>query len=208
MNISQRKQEAKDPYLKLVEVTENGHRPPPSGATNWPRQYNAYLRTSEATRTKYGGGVGPRGHHPPPQKAEKDPWLTRIFAGYLFAIDYRDRRGHAFMLQDQQITKRNVQGEGKQSGNCLHCHASIMPLYPRRGQQGPARCHPPRSRSRKGLELVAGMEYYQALDQLKTTTGGTVHPVSCVDCHSPENMELRVTRPGFINGIRDLAALR
>jgi nitrite reductase (cytochrome c-552) len=32
------------------------------------------------------------------------------------------------------------------------------------------------------------------------------HPVSCVDCHDPETMQLRVTRPGFIEGIRALKA--
>jgi len=31
------------------------------------------------------------------------------------------------------------------------------------------------------------------------------HPVSCVDCHDPANMSLRVTRPGFIRGIAELA---
>jgi nitrite reductase (cytochrome c-552) len=28
------------------------------------------------------------------------------------------------------------------------------------------------------------------------------HPVSCIDCHDPSNMQLRVTRPGFIEGMR------
>ncbi len=32
------------------------------------------------------------------------------------------------------------------------------------------------------------------------------HPVSCVDCHDPESMALRVTRPGFLTGIASLAA--
>jgi nitrite reductase (cytochrome c-552) len=32
------------------------------------------------------------------------------------------------------------------------------------------------------------------------------HPVSCIDCHDPDNMQLRVTRPGFIEGIRLLRA--
>jgi nitrite reductase (cytochrome c-552) len=32
------------------------------------------------------------------------------------------------------------------------------------------------------------------------------HPVSCLDCHDPKSMELRVTRPGFIRGIQALAA--
>ena len=31
------------------------------------------------------------------------------------------------------------------------------------------------------------------------------HPVSCIDCHDPQSMRLRVTRPGFINGIQALA---
>src|SRR6185503_8443086 len=39
----------------------------------------------------------------------------------------------------------------------------------------------------------------------KTGTSG-IHPVSCVDCHDPATMALRVTRPGFIRGIQALAA--
>ena len=32
------------------------------------------------------------------------------------------------------------------------------------------------------------------------------HPVSCIDCHDPSNMALRITRPGFMTGIAVLAA--
>ena len=45
---------------------------------------------------------------------------------------------------------------------------------------------------------------YQELNQ-KLHDSGHAHPVSCVDCHEPSSMALRVTRPGFINGIRALA---
>src|SRR5262249_2978046 len=31
------------------------------------------------------------------------------------------------------------------------------------------------------------------------------HPVSCLDCHDPKTMHLRVTRPGFLIGIQALA---
>lgn len=31
------------------------------------------------------------------------------------------------------------------------------------------------------------------------------HPVSCIDCHNADSMQLEVNRPGFINGIRNLA---
>jgi nitrite reductase (cytochrome c-552) len=34
---------------------------------------------------------------------------------------------------------------------------------------------------------------------------GDAHPVSCIDCHDPESMQVRVTRPGFMHGIAALA---
>jgi nitrite reductase (cytochrome c-552) len=203
INISQRKQEAKNPYLKLVEVGEDDVDPKKWGV-NWPREYDGYLRTAEPSSTKYGGGsVGPEGTVTP-EKAARDPWLTRIFAGYLFAVDYRDRRGHAFMLQDQEVTKRNVPSEDKQSGNCLHCHASIMPLYRKLGAEALPQATQD-EQAQKGMERVGEMGYWEAHKLLEQTTG-KVHPVSCVDCHDPKTMELRVTRPGFLAGIRKLAA--
>jgi nitrite reductase (cytochrome c-552) len=203
INIFQRKQEAKNPFLKLVEVTENDVDPKKWGV-NWPREYDGYLRTAEPTRTKYGGAlVGPEGTLPP-EKAARDPWLTRIFAGYLFAVDYRDRRGHAFMLQDQEVTKRNVPSEAKQSGNCLHCHASIMPLYRKLGREALTQGSQA-EQIQKGLERVGEMGYWDAYRLLAETTNGA-HPVSCVDCHDPKTIELRVTRPAFIAGIQNLAA--
>jgi nitrite reductase (cytochrome c-552) len=203
INIFQRKQEAKNPFLKLVDVTENDVDPAKWGV-NWPREYDGYLRTSEPSGTKYGGGlVGPEGTLPP-EKAQRDPWLTRVFAGYLFAVDYRDRRGHAFMLQDQEVTKRNVPSEAKQSGNCLHCHGSIMPLYRKLGREALPKASDA-EQVQKGLQLVSEMDYWDAHKLLGKTTSG-VHPVSCVDCHDPKTMELRVTRPAFITGVQQLAA--
>jgi nitrite reductase (cytochrome c-552) len=34
---------------------------------------------------------------------------------------------------------------------------------------------------------------------------GEAHPVSCIDCHDPKSMAIRVTRPGFMLGIAALA---
>src|SRR5512142_2438806 len=155
VNIFERKQEAKQQFVILNPVTDEDVDPARWGA-NWPREYDGYLRTSEPSRTKYGGGlVGPEGTLPP-EKALRDPWLARIFAGYLFAVDYRDRRGHAFMLQDQEVTKRNLPAEGKQSGNCLHCHASIMPLYRKLGREALPQASPS-EQIQKGLERVSDM---------------------------------------------------
>jgi nitrite reductase (cytochrome c-552) len=113
-----------------------------------------------------------------------------MFLGYAFSIDYRDRRGHAFMLTDQEATKRLSK---PQSGSCLHCHASIMPVYRKLGDGD----------AMKGFEQTYKMTY-QELDKLVHDMGHG-HPVSCVDCHDPKTMGLRVTRPGFIKGIQAFA---
>jgi nitrite reductase (cytochrome c-552) len=199
VNIFQRKQEAKNPYLKFVQVTEDTVDAKEWGK-NWPRQYDGYMQTARPTRTKYGGGSMSEGVLPP-QKAEMDPWLTRMFAGYAFSIDYRDRRGHAYMLQDQESTRRTL--DRPQSGSCLHCHASVMPLYRKLGKEAA----PEKSAAEQvwaGFEATAKMDYWQAHGELKGM--GANHPVSCVDCHEPETMKLRVTRPGFIQGIKILKA--
>src|SRR3954462_9817255 len=179
VSIFQRKQEARSSYVKLVEVTEDDVDPAKWGV-NWPREYDGYLRTAEPTATKYGGGTaGPEGTLPP-QKAQRDPWLTRIFAGYLFAIDYRDRRGHAHMLEDQEVTKRNVPSEAKQSGNCLHCHGSVLPLYRKLGRAALPQATDA-EQIQKGLQLVSDMGYWDAHKELeKSSKDGKAHPVSCV----------------------------
>jgi nitrite reductase (cytochrome c-552) len=188
VNIFERKSEARNPWVRLVEVTEDTTDPKQWGV-NWPRQYDSYLLTAQATRTPFGGHGGSEAL--PEQKIERDPWLKRMFLGYAFSIDYRDRRGHAYMLSDQEATKRLTK---PQTGSCLHCHASVMPLYRSLGNGDAA----------KGL--AASYKFsYQELNK-KLHDSGHAHPVSCVDCHDPKTMQLRVTRPGFIEGIRMLAA--
>ena len=59
----------------------------------------------------------------------------------------------------------------------------------------------------KGFEVVSGMPYADARN-LKDDAGQPLiqHPIACVDCHDPKTMAVRVTRPGFINGIKALKA--
>ena len=138
---------------------------------------------------EYGGHGG--NEMMPEEKIERDPWLKRMFLGYAFSIDYRDRRGHGYMLEDQEHTKRLSK---PQSGSCMHCHSSIMPLYRKLGN-GDAYA---------GMVKTSTMTYQETHQQLADMNHA--HPVSCVDCHDPKTMRLRVTRPGFIKGIQELAA--
>ncbi len=187
VNIVERKSEAENPYVRLVEVDEDTTDPAVWGK-NWPKQYDSYKRTALATRTRFGGHGGSEAL--PEEKIERDPWLKRMFKGYAFSIDYRDRRGHAYMLQDQEQTERQTK---PQSGSCMHCHASIMPVYRELGD-GDALA---------GMNKTHAMPY-QELNKMVHDMGHA-HPVSCVDCHSPDDMQLRVTRPAFIVGMQKLA---
>ena len=93
-----RKQEARSPYVRLVEVNELSTDPSPWGR-NWPSQYEGYLAT--AGDRFYGGSSALT-----QSKLESHPWLKRLYAGYAFSIDYREARGHAYMLYDQGVTER------------------------------------------------------------------------------------------------------
>ena len=185
-NISQRKEEAKQHVFKVVEITEDTIDPAVWGK-NYPRQYDGYRRTVDIERTKHGGSEAF-------QKLDDDPRWREIFKGYAFGVDYREERGHAYMLSDQDVTERLE--VVKQTGACLHCHAAVIPAYQREGEKAGALNRP--EQIMKGFETVCGMPYAEARKLVSA-------PVSCGDCHDPSTMQLRATRPGFLNGIRVLA---
>jgi nitrite reductase (cytochrome c-552) len=189
-NIMLRKQEALQTSFALVKLTEDTLDPKEWGK-NFPRQYDSYLRTVDVERTKHGGSEAF-------QKLDEDPLLKTIFAGYAFGVDYREERGHAYMLRDQDMTERLK--VAKQPGSCLQCHASALHAYWDAGvKAGVAGDAAHRQEAiLKGFEYVCSMPYAGARKLVE-------HPVTCVDCHNPETLALRVTRPAFLYGIRALA---
>jgi nitrite reductase (cytochrome c-552) len=194
VNIFERKQEARQPFFRVVELTDETEDPAVWGK-NFPLQYDAYRRTVDQQRTRYGGSEAlphtPTAADPrsvvAQSRLEEDPRLKRMWAGYAFATDFREERGHAYMLDDQTYTARVLQF--RQPGTCLHCHASIYVPYKRAGGGDLI----------KGFEVFNKMPYADARNKVS-------HPIACIDCHDPSTMQLRVTRPGFLEGIRALKA--
>lgn len=190
VNIFERKQEARNPFYRVVEINDDTDDPALWGR-NFPMQYDAYRRTVDQQRTRYGGSEALR--HAPTDldprsvlaqsKLEGDPRLVIMWAGYPFATDFREERGHAYMLEDQRYTRRVT--EFKQPGTCLNCHASTYVAMKRMGGGDIF----------KGFEKINQMPYSEATKLVS-------HPVACIDCHDPKTMALRVTRPAFIEGIR------
>jgi nitrite reductase (cytochrome c-552) len=119
-------------------------------------------------------------------KLDEDPRLARMWAGYAFAVDHREERGHAYMLDDQTFTGRQ---QKPQPGACVQCHASVVTAY----------------RALGGGDLVAGFVRMNAMPYPEARTH-VDHAIACIDCHEPATMRLRVTRPAFIEGIARVKA--
>src|SRR5262245_38532975 len=194
VNIMERKQEARNPFFRVVGLQDDTEDPAVWGK-NFPLQYDAYLRTVDQQRTRYGGSeavpqapseADPRSVVAQSRLAE-DPRLKTMWAGYAFAVDFRKKRGHAYMLEDQTHTERVA--KFKQPGTCIHCHGSVYVPYKKAG----------------GGDLIKGFEHYNKMGYLEARKDFT-RPIGCIDCHDPSTMALRVTRPGFLEGIRALKA--
>jgi len=199
-NVTTRKQEARQTVMRVVDLTETTVDPAEWGK-NFPRQYDSYQRTSERYGTKYGGGGS---EALATDRLAADPRLKTIFDGYAFSIDFRNRRGHAYMLDDQRDTKRVT--ERKQPGACIHCHASNTVAFRTLGlkEGAPGALDEPFLSQNGQAQLMAGFEAMCKLPY-EEATKLVKHPVACIDCHDPASFQLRVTKPGFIRGIGALA---
>lgn len=194
VDIASKKIEEKYPFFTVVNIGPLEDDPAVWGK-NFPLQYDTYLKTVDQVRTRYGGSeamvrmpddVDPRDVVAQSKLAE-DPRLKKMWTGYAFSVDYREERGHAYMLQDQIFTER--QRVVEQPGACLNCHASTYVTMFKLGEGDIF----------KGFNLMNKLTYHEAVKNVK-------HPVSCIDCHDNETMQLRVTRPAFMEGMKKFKA--
>lgn len=191
-NIIARQGEAGDSFAKVVDLDDTIADPAVWGQ-NFPAQYESYLRTKEMVATVHAGSVAEErvATETDPRtvvstsRLEEDPRLVDMWAGYPFSVDYRHARGHAYMLEDQRYTLRVL--DFNQFGVCLNCHASTVTVMDELG--GGDR--------QAGFEKMNQMTYADATQLAE-------HPVACIDCHDPETMQLRITRPAFEKGITAL----
>lgn len=195
VNIGQRKAEAETPYFQAVTIDDTTIDPEVWGK-NFPIQYDMYKRTLAMDEGEFGGSEAlpavldendSRARTKTQSKIELDPRLVDMWAGYAFSVDYREARGHAYMLHDQRATQRVKVKE--QPGACLNCHASTYTLMRELG----------------GGDIDKGFAVMNKTPYNEITKKAT-HPVACIDCHDPRTMALRITRPAFANGIAALKA--
>src|SRR5512134_1634249 len=96
VNIFEHKQEARNPFFRVVELSDDTVDAATWGK-NFPLQYDQYIRTVDMQRTRYGGSEAvPRTPNEADPRAivaqsrlEEDPRLKTMWAGYAFAKDFR-----------------------------------------------------------------------------------------------------------------------
>lgn len=134
-------------------------------AENFPREYDRYrMMLESSTRTKYGGAF-------PRDYLEETPANVILFAGYAFAKDYLQARGHVYAVDDVTHTKRV---NDKTPATCWTCKSTDVP--------------------RLLAEMPPAEFYKQPFAAFKEQI---THPIGCLDCHDPTTMRLTITRPAL-----------
>ncbi|MBU2914017.1 MULTISPECIES: ammonia-forming cytochrome c nitrite reductase [Reichenbachiella] len=171
-SIISRKTESKFAYQPMVEIADNEPRNQVWGE-NFPRQYQSFLETKDTTFQSYQGGSKPV------DMLEKDPRLVVLWAGYGFSKEYNAPKGHSYAIDDIRNILRTGgptgPGTGPMPSTCWTCKSPDVP----------------RLMNEIGID-----EFYSG----KWADKGSevVNAIGCADCHNPETMSLRITRPALI----------
>jgi len=132
----------------------------------FPRQFETYLQTLDTTFVSRWGGSRHR------DMLAQHPEMVVLWAGYPFARDYDQIRGHYYSVKDVHQTLRT---NNDMPGTCWTCKSTDVP----------------RLMDEFG---VAGF-YEQSWRDLGPHVA---NPIGCQDCHNPNNMSLQITRPALI----------
>lgn len=140
---------------------------------NYPREFQSYYGTADSTfRSKYNGNAMI-------DMLEVDPRLVVLWAGYGFAKDYNQGRGHFYAVTDLQKTLRTgapkTAKDGPMPSTCMTCKSPDVPRL--MNQKGVAAFY-------TGTWAELGPE--------------VANPIGCADCHDAKTMNLTITRPALI----------
>lgn len=175
-SIIQRRTEATLLNIPLYELDEFEPRNEMWGKA-FPREYETYQRMADTSyRSKHNGSAVR-------DALEEDPRLVILFAGYSFARDYNQPRGHIYAITDIHKTLRtgspNEETPDMQTSSCWTCKSPDVPRV---------------------INEIGGEKFY------KTPWSGMlseiVNPIGCANCHNAEDMTLKVKQLPLIEAFQ------
>lgn len=154
--------------------------PPPNGEISSEETDNAvfgkyYPREYESYQKNADMSQGPSVYGGSHEKSNLEvyPYMKTLWKGYGFSEEYLEDRGHVYAIEDIKKTKRNPA-----KAVCWTCKSTEVP---------------------KAIEEL-GDAYYSM--PFKEAASRFKHPIGCSDCHDPETMELRITRPALTEALK------
>ena len=103
---------------------------------------------------------------------EEDPMQVILFAGYGFSKEYLQARGHYYSVEDVKGTARIT--EPFNAATCYTCKSPDVP----------------RLMNEMGVAEFYAANFHDLTDQID-------NPIGCLDCHDPQTLTLRVSRPAL-----------
>ncbi|MBC6401303.1 MAG: ammonia-forming cytochrome c nitrite reductase [Ekhidna sp.] len=177
-SIINRKAESQFAYQPQVKIGENEVRNEVWGE-NFPRQYQSFIQTQDTSFSSYLNGSGLR------DILEENPELVVLWAGYGFAKDYNQPRGHDYAIEDLHNTLRTGgptgPGTGPMPSTCWSCKSPDVPRL---------------------MNEIGIKEFYEG----KWADKGpeVVNPIGCADCHNSKTMSLQISRPALIEAFQSM----
>ena len=177
-SITERRAEAVFAYKPKVEINQFEPRQE-VWAANYPLEAESYSETADTDlRTMFNGNAMI-------DMLEVDPRLVVLWAGYGFAKDYNQGRGHYYAVEDLRNSLRTGGPKGPNEGpmpsTCWTCKSPDVPRL--MNEKGVAEFYSGKWAS-KGEEIV--------------------NSIGCADCHDSETMDLKISRPALIEGFASM----
>ncbi|NLA24248.1 MAG: ammonia-forming cytochrome c nitrite reductase [Bacteroidales bacterium] len=174
--IMQRRAEASLLNVPLYELDKYEPRNELWGKS-YPREYNSYLQMEDTSfRSKYNGNAFR-------DALGEDPRLVILFAGYAFAQDYNQPRGHVYAITDVYNTLRTGtpkdETEGPQPASCWTCKSPDT--------------------FRKIYEIGAA-DFFKV--QWSAMISEIINPIGCANCHNPDDQSLRISQVPLIEAFQ------
>jgi len=175
-NIMERRAEAVFAYTPQVQHSDFEPRNEVWGK-NFPREYQSYKKTRDTSfRSKYNGSAMI-------DMLAVDPRMVVLWAGYPFASDYNQGRGHNYAVEDVHNTLRvgsPLENEKSPLPNtCWTCKSPDVPRI---------------------MQEIGVAEFYKGT--WETRGHEVVNAIGCADCHDAQTMNLRISRPALVEAFQ------
>lgn len=172
---------------------------------NFPDHLDMYLKVEQEKPipTEYGGNLAY-------SKLIRYPQLTVLWAGYPFALDANEERGHFWVQVDQMDTARNnkdfLNAHGYkafqgQPTACMNCHSGWTPWLIKNVAKNDWVAFNTTKYWTMIKNIPDNMSTPTNIPEHQSIHGGKRMGVTCADCHNPNDMSLRLTRPAAINAL-------